>query len=139
MLWVATIFGLVITSPNVSNLGYYSSHYGYFIAKGEIMWIKSNSRALVVVKCIVPTFILCISMKFEMLKIHNLNQPLIWSDFDIELLEFKLRMNSQMISVLAPFLAFVDFYINVKARNMLSIMLDLNFKTWRSYTIMWAM
>jgi hypothetical protein len=78
-------------------------------------------------------------VKFEMSKIHNLNQPLIWNDFDSELLEFKLGMNSQMINVLTPFLPFIDFYINVKAHNMLSIMLDLHFKTWRSYKIMWAM
>ncbi len=50
-LWVTTIFGFVITSPNASNLGYWSSHYGYLIANGEVTCIKSNSRVLVVVKC----------------------------------------------------------------------------------------
>jgi len=44
------------------------------------------------------TFNLCISMKSEVARIEGLNQPLIRNDFDLKLLEFKLRMNLQMIS-----------------------------------------
>jgi hypothetical protein len=54
----------------------------------------------------------------------------------IKLIEFKLRMNLQMISVLAPFLAFSSSYINAKAHNMLVIMLDphfTNMKVTRDY------
>jgi len=67
-------------------------------------------------------------MKFEMVKIQVFNEPLIWSNFDSELLEFKLRMNSHVIDVLTPFLTFSSSYIDVKAHNMSVIMLDLCFK-----------
>ncbi len=78
------------------------------------------------------TFTLCILMKYEVAKI--LNQPSIQRNFDLEL-EFRLRMNSQVVSVLAPFLAFFRFYINVinaKVHNMLSIMLDSCFKNMKA-------
>jgi len=37
-------------------------------------------------------------------------------------------MNSQVTNVLSPFLAFSNFYINVKAHDMMIIMLDSCFK-----------
>jgi hypothetical protein len=45
-------------------------------------------------------------------------------------------MNSQVINVLTPFLAFSNFYINVKAHDMMIIMLDscfLNMKVIKYY------
>jgi hypothetical protein len=57
-----------------------------------------------------------------------LNQPLIQGDINLGLLKFKLRMNSQVTNVLSPFLAFSNFYINVKAHDMMIIVLDSCFK-----------
>ncbi len=37
-------------------------------------------------------------------------------------------MNSQVTNVLSPFLAFSNFYINVKAHDMMIIVLDSCFK-----------
>ncbi len=69
-------------------------------------------------------FTLCILMKFKDSKIQNLNQPL-----EVQkLLKFKLSMNTKVISVFPPFLAFSSSYINANAHNMFSIMLDLCFK-----------
>jgi hypothetical protein len=34
LLWVAIVFGFVITNPSVPNLGYYSSSNIFFIAGG---------------------------------------------------------------------------------------------------------
>jgi hypothetical protein len=41
-------------------------------------------------------------------------------------------MNSQVVNVLTPFLAFFGFYINAKVHNMLSIMLDSCFKNMKA-------
>ncbi len=57
-----------------------------------------------------------------------MNQPLIQGDINLGLLKFKLRMNSQVTNVLSPFLAFSNFYINVKAHDMMIIVLDSCFK-----------
>jgi hypothetical protein len=70
-----------------------------------------------------------ISMKSKVAEIQALNQPSISNDFESKLLELKLGMNSQLISVLTPFLAFFGSYINAKAHNMMVIILDLCFKT----------
>ncbi len=48
-----------------------------------------------------------ISMKFKVVRIQALNQPSISNDFESKLLELKLGMNSQLISVLTPFWAFL--------------------------------
>jgi len=75
-------------------------------------------------------------MKSKVVIIWALNQPLIQGDFDLELSKFKLRMHSQMINVLTPFLAFSNLYINVKAHDMMIIMLDfcfLNMKVIKDY------
>jgi hypothetical protein len=66
-------------------------------------------------------------MKFEVAKIQNLNEPFIQNDFDLKL-EFKLKMNSQVLNILTPYLAFSSTYIYSKAHNMLSIMLDPHFQ-----------
>jgi hypothetical protein len=66
-------------------------------------------------------------MKYEAARIYILNQRLIQRNLDLDFSEFRLKMNSQVFSVLAPFLAFFGFYINAinaKVHNMLSIMLD---------------
>jgi len=49
-------------------------------------------------------------------------------DFDSKLHKFKLRMMTQVINILFPFLAFVLAYNQAKAHNMFVIMLDLGFK-----------
>ncbi len=93
------------------------------------MCIKSKSKVLIIVICTcIHGFTLYILMKSEMAKIKILNQLLIWRNFDSKLLKFKLKMNSQVINVLTPFLAFLSSYINAKAHNMLSSMLDPCFK-----------
>jgi hypothetical protein len=71
-------------------------------------------------------------MKFKVAKIQNLNQPFIQNDFDLELLEFKLRMNSQVLNILTPFLAFSNTYIHSKVHNTLSIMLDAHFQNMKA-------
>ncbi len=67
-------------------------------------------------------------MKFKVVKIQALIQPLISNDFESKLIELKLGINSQLINVLTPFLAFFGSYINTKAHNMLVIILDPCFK-----------
>jgi hypothetical protein len=51
LLWVIIIFSFVIMSPNVPNLGYFSSYYEYLTINGQTMCIKSKSRILVI-RCI---------------------------------------------------------------------------------------
>jgi len=63
-----------------------------------------------------------------MTKIQALNQALIQSNFDSKLLEFKLKMNSQVIDILMSIIIFFGSYINANAHNMLVIMLDSHFK-----------
>jgi len=87
------------------------------------MYIKLKSRILVVGKCTCIYFHFVYFIKFEMTKIQALNQPLI-----PKLLEFKLKMNSQMIDVLMSIIIFFGSYINVNAHNMLVIMFDPHFK-----------
>lgn len=48
-----------------------------------------------------------ISMKFKVVEIQALNQPLISNDFESKLIELKLGINSQLISVLTPFWLFL--------------------------------
>jgi hypothetical protein len=56
-------------------------------------------------------------------------------DFDSELQEFKLRMMTQILNVLGPFLTFFQSFIQSEAYNMLAIMLDLCFKNMK--VIIW--
>jgi hypothetical protein len=67
-------------------------------------------------------------IKFEMTKI----QALIQSNFDLELLEFILKLNSQAIDVLMSIIIFFGSYINANAHNMLAIVLDLHFKNMKT-------
>jgi hypothetical protein len=53
---------------------------------------------------------------------------LIHGEFDLELQEFKLRMMTQIINTLSPFLAFVLAYNQTNVHNMLAIRLDPCFK-----------
>ncbi len=120
LLWVTTIFTFFITTSNVQNLGYCSSYYEYLVINGAF------------------AFNLCISIKFEMVKIQAFNEPMIWSNFDSKLLKFKVKMNSHVIDVLTPFLTFSSSYIDVKAHNMNSSCWTFVLKTLKSYKTMWT-
>jgi hypothetical protein len=67
-------------------------------------------------------------MKANVARAQVLNQLLIRGDFDLELHEFKLKVMMQIINILSSFLAFVSFYNQTKAHNMLAIMLGLCLK-----------
>jgi hypothetical protein len=67
-------------------------------------------------------------MKANVARAQFLNQLLIRGDFDLEFHEFKLKVMMQIINILSSFLAFVSFYNQNKAHNMLVIMLGLCFK-----------
>jgi hypothetical protein len=69
LLWVATVFGFVIISPSVPNLGYCSSYYRYLIIGGQTMHIKSFLGILLVVKYTCICFQL---MHFSELKLPKL-------------------------------------------------------------------
>jgi hypothetical protein len=92
------------------------------------MYIEPKSKILVVVKCTCIYFHFVHFIKFEMIKIQPLNQPLIQSNFDSKLLQFKLKINSQAINVVMLIIIFFGSYINANAHNMLIIMLDPHFK-----------
>ncbi len=53
---------------------------------------------------------------------------MIHGDFDSELQEFKLKMMTQIINNLSPFLAFVLSYNQANVHNIIAIMLDHWFK-----------
>jgi hypothetical protein len=59
---------------------------------------------------------------------QTLNQILIHGDLDLKLQEFKLKMMTQVVNILSPFLAFALAYNQAKFHNMLVIMLDPCFK-----------
>jgi hypothetical protein len=56
------------------------------------------------------------------------DQSFIPSDFQSNLMCFKLGMLSPVVSILSPFLAFATSFFPTKAHNMLTMVLDLIFK-----------
>jgi hypothetical protein len=67
-------------------------------------------------------------MKVEACVIQAKNQSFIPSNFQSKLMYFKLRMLSQVVSILSPFLAFATSFFPIEAHNMLTMMLHLKFK-----------
>ncbi len=74
------------------------------------------------------TFTWCITLKFDVASIENLNETLICDNFDLELQEFKWWIMVQVVGILMPFLAFSMIYNHFQAHNMLMIMLDFCYK-----------
>ncbi len=67
-------------------------------------------------------------MKVDVARIQALNPFLIRGNFDSKLQEFKLRMMTQIINILSPFLTFALAYNQADVHNIMAIMLDLWFK-----------
>ncbi len=120
VIWETIIFGFVIMSPNVPNLGYCSSYYKYIITGGQVMSIKSKSKVSVLVRCT------CVCFHLEYFnEILGGQHSKLESTFDSRWFWFRIvGVNSQMINILTPFLALSSTYIHSKAHNMLSTMLD---------------
>jgi hypothetical protein len=64
-------------------------------------------------------------MKVDVARIQALNPFLIRGNFDSKLQEFKLRMMTQIINILSPFLTFALAYNQADVHNIMAIMLDL--------------
>ncbi len=80
-----------------------------------------------VVDALVYIFSSCNMMKWETSSNEALNYPLIQGKFDSKSQKIKLWMTSQILKILAHFLAFLGIYIATKT-HMLVIILDILFK-----------
>jgi hypothetical protein len=80
-----------------------------------------------VIDALVYVFSSCNMMKCETSSIEALNYLLIQGKFESKLQKFKLWMMSQVLKILAHFLAFLGIYIATKT-HMLVIILDVLFK-----------
>jgi hypothetical protein len=121
---MVTSYSFIYESVDILNLGYCSSHYNTLIFVVKLCVLNQGVGYWLLSNAFYSTFTLCIAMKVDVARIQTLNQLLIHGDFDSELQEFKLRMMTQIINNLSPFLAFALSYNQANVHNIMAIMLD---------------
>jgi hypothetical protein len=83
ILQTTTSYTSIFQSVGILDMGYCSSHYRYVPFYYEVLCLELKCWLLLY--ALYYTFILCIAIKVDAVKIQVLNQPLICGDFDFEL------------------------------------------------------